>query len=100
MTPYPLGSVEMMRKFYQTLNEKDKRRYAATEAIKLGHGGICYIAEILQCARSTIHIGIRELQAVRGVRHAISAPCQRITSLTLVFVNREVDANHMPAVIN
>ena len=64
MTPYPLKTLEMMRKFYNTLSEKDKRRYAATEAMKWGHGGIKIIAEILGCARSTIHIGIDELQSL------------------------------------
>lgn len=29
-----------MVKFYDSLSEKDKRRYAAIEAKKLGHGGI------------------------------------------------------------
>ena len=58
---YSPETVEIMKKFYGTLSEKDKRRYAATEAIKLGHGGITLIAEILRCARSTIQIGITEL---------------------------------------
>ncbi len=64
MTPYPQETVEMMMKFYNTLSEKDKRRYAATEAIKLGHGGVCYIALTLGCARSTVHMGIRELKSL------------------------------------
>ena len=51
-----------MKKFYQTLSEKDKRRYAAIEARKLGHGGIVYIAGVLDCHRSTISAGIEELQ--------------------------------------
>src|SRR5665811_937485 len=29
---------QKMRAFFETLNEKDRRRYAAIEAIKLGHG--------------------------------------------------------------
>ena len=29
-----------MKKFYKSLSEKDKRRYAAIEAHKLGWGGI------------------------------------------------------------
>ena len=53
-----------MRKFYNTLSEKYKRRYAATEAIKFGNGGVSIIAEILGCARSTIHIGIAELKSL------------------------------------
>ena len=28
-----------MRMLYQSLSEKDRRRYAAVEAEKLGHGG-------------------------------------------------------------
>ena len=52
MTSYPQETQQIMRKFYNTLSEKDKRRYAATEAIKFGHGGVSIIAEILGCARS------------------------------------------------
>jgi len=33
----------MKHKVYNTLSEKDKRLYAAIEAIKIGHGGITYI---------------------------------------------------------
>ena len=51
-----------MRKFYNTLNEKERRRYAAIEAMKLGHGGIGYIADILGICRDTIKAGIKELQ--------------------------------------
>jgi len=29
-----------MRNFYNSLSEKDRRRYAAIEALKLGYGGI------------------------------------------------------------
>ena len=61
---YPPETVEIMRKFDSTLSEKDKRRYAATEAMKLGHGGITVIAEILDCARSTIQIGIKEIKSL------------------------------------
>jgi len=51
-----------MRTFYQSLNEKDRRRYAAVEAVKLGHGGQVYIAGVLGCDRNTIAKGIRELR--------------------------------------
>ena len=53
-----------MRKFYNTLSEKDKRRYAAVEAMKLGHGGIGYIAHILMCSRKTVTQGIKDLQSL------------------------------------
>jgi len=53
-----------MRKFYNTLSEKDKRRYAAIEAMKLGHGGIVYIAQVLVCNRMTITQGVKDLEAL------------------------------------
>ena len=60
--PYSGTSERYMKMFYENLNEKDKRHYAAVEAQKLSHGGISYVAEILGCARSTIHDGIEELK--------------------------------------
>ncbi len=56
-----------MQKFYGTLTEKDKRRYAAIEALKLGHGGMVYIGSVLGCYRSTITEGIKELDALPPV---------------------------------
>jgi hypothetical protein len=45
------------------LSEKDRRRYAAVEAAKLGHGGVEYIARILSCDPKTIRHGLQELEA-------------------------------------
>lgn len=64
MTPYTEEIEQLMRKYSRTLSEKDRRRYAAIEAKKLGHGGITYIAQVLGCAQSTIAIGIKELEAM------------------------------------
>jgi hypothetical protein len=50
-----------MREFFQSLNEKDRRRYAGLEASKLGHGGITYISEVLGCDRKTVYRGIDEI---------------------------------------
>jgi len=50
-----------MQAVYETLSEKDRRRYAAVEAEKLGHGGIKYIAGLLGCSRMTISRGLAEL---------------------------------------
>lgn len=52
---------EQMRAFQQTLSEKDRRRFAALEAARLGHGGIEYVAEVLGCSTRTIERGIDEL---------------------------------------
>ena len=54
--------VQMVR-FYQSLNERDRRRYAAIEAIKLGHGGIEFISQLLACDPKTIRRGIAELES-------------------------------------
>ena len=60
--PYAPLYEKHMKAFYDSLNEKDKRHYAAIEAIKLDYGGITYIAELLNCARSTIHDAIEEFK--------------------------------------
>jgi len=39
-----------------------RRRYAAIEATKLGHGGIEYVARVLGCDPKTVAKGIRELK--------------------------------------
>ena len=52
---------ERMRLFCQTLSERDRRRFAALEVSRLGHGGAEYIAEVLQCSTRTIERGIAEL---------------------------------------
>jgi hypothetical protein len=51
-----------MKRFFSWLSEKDRRRYAAVEAAKLGHGGVEYIARLLACAPKTIRQGLRELE--------------------------------------
>jgi hypothetical protein len=53
---------ESMRRLYGSLDEKDRRRYAAVEAEKLGHGGVTYIAGVFGCSRHTIERGERELK--------------------------------------
>ena len=45
------------------LNESQKRRYLAAEAISLGHGGIKEISAISGMHRNTISVGIQELRS-------------------------------------
>jgi hypothetical protein len=52
---------DRMRAFCQTLSERDRRRFAALEAVRLGHGGIEYVAEVLGCSTRTIERGAEEL---------------------------------------
>jgi transposase len=51
-----------MISFYNSLSEKDRRRYAAIEARKLGHGGISYISLLFVCDDKTISKGMQELK--------------------------------------
>lgn len=60
--PYSPTVERYMKKFYDSLNEKDRRHYAALEANKLGYGGIKYITEVLGCDRSTIESGLEEFK--------------------------------------
>jgi hypothetical protein len=52
---------QRLRNFAQTLSEKDRRRFAAVEALQHGYGGIVYIAGVLGCSTKTIERGIKEL---------------------------------------
>ncbi len=53
-----------MKTFYDSLSEKDRRRYAAIEVAKLGHGGTDYIALVLGCDPKTIRHGQREIETL------------------------------------
>jgi hypothetical protein len=51
-----------MRMLYESLSEKDRRRYAAVEAEKLGHGGAKYISELFGCDEATILHGRMDIR--------------------------------------
>jgi len=55
---------DTMRLYCASLPEDHRRRYAAVEALKIGRGGITYIAKVLGMSRRTIYTGIRELEAM------------------------------------
>ena len=57
---YPQEIERDMKTFYASLSEKDRRRYAAIEAAKLGHGGIQYVARLLGCDVKTVRQGQRD----------------------------------------
>jgi len=50
-----------MVELYKSLSEKDRRRYAAVEAEKLGHGGIEYVARLFGCDEDTVHRGMQDV---------------------------------------
>jgi hypothetical protein len=51
-----------MVNFYNSLSEKDRRRYVAVEAEKLGHGGVAYLARLFGCDPDTIRHGLADVQ--------------------------------------
>jgi hypothetical protein len=61
MFPYPAAVEQTMKTFFGSLREKDRRRYAAVEAAKLGHGGLTYLVNLLDIDLKTIQQGLREL---------------------------------------
>jgi hypothetical protein len=62
MDGYPEGVERLMRRLLGSLKESDRRRYAAIEAAKLGHGGTEYIATVLGCDPKAIRPGLAELE--------------------------------------
>lgn len=63
--PYPTAVEQAMQHTYTSLNERHRRLYAAVEALKLGHGGITYIATLFECHRKTIQRGLLELRIAK-----------------------------------
>jgi hypothetical protein len=63
MVGYAAGVERMMARLFDSLKESDRRRYAAIEATKLGHGGVEYISTLLGCDPKTIRQGLSELEA-------------------------------------
>ena len=62
MQGYSADVEQKMQRFFGWLSEKDRRRYAAVEVAKLGHGGVEYIARVLACDPTTIRQGLRDLE--------------------------------------
>ena len=61
--------------FYNSLSEKDRRRYAAIEAQKYGHGGITYASALFQCDEKTIRKAISEFTDIEAMnRKSIRKP--------------------------
>ena len=63
MDDYSAKMEYQMKRLYDSLGERDRRRYAAVEAEKLGHGGLQYISGLFGCDQKTIRQGITELES-------------------------------------
>jgi len=58
---YPTEIEEKMQLHFSLLNEKDRRHYAAVEALRLGYGGKKYIGKLFKIGQARIRNGIAEL---------------------------------------
>jgi len=67
MDAYSTAIERMMKRLYDSLAESARRRYAAIEATKLGHGGVEYIAQVLQCDPKSIRRGLAELEGTENL---------------------------------
>jgi hypothetical protein len=66
MKCYPAEIEIQMQRYYQSLSEKDRRRYAAIEAVKLGYGGLAYMSRLFGCHYETLQLGLSELQELQN----------------------------------
>jgi len=64
MTTYAPTVERHMKAFYDSLSEKDRRRYASIEAEKLGQGGVDYISQVLECDPKTIWHGKQDVETL------------------------------------
>jgi hypothetical protein len=64
MAAYSPEVEQTMQKYYATLSEKDQRRYAAIEALKLPPAEHSYIAELFGCSLQTVRRGLADLAAL------------------------------------
>ena len=70
--PYSKETEQLILLHYSHLSEKDRRHYAAIEAIKLGRGGATYISKILGVSRTTIIVGKKELKSLaQGIQNPV-----------------------------
>ena len=76
--PYPAEVEESMQVLHRSLRENDRRRYAAVEAAKLGHGGTDYVASLLGCDPKTIRRGRADLDELLALPPEDVAPGERV----------------------
>ncbi len=67
MAPYSFDVEMDMITFFHSLREKDRRRYAAVEASKLGPAGVDYIARLLGIDPKTLRQGQADLKDLPDV---------------------------------
>jgi len=59
------------------LDERRRRQWAAAEARAAGYGGVSLVAQATGLARSTIHVGLRDLQTSTSARRRAAGRIRR-----------------------
>src|SRR5881409_2052249 len=65
----PRASVQIAKRYAhvrESLNERARRLFVASEALAYGYGGISVVSRATGVARRTIGVGIAELQQIEG----------------------------------
>jgi hypothetical protein len=71
---YPSAVEAQMKVVFESFNERDRRKYATIESMKLPYGGVSYISRILGCSRKLIDEGKKEFSLegiddpIKGIR--------------------------------
>jgi len=55
--------LDQKKKFFDSLDEASRRRYAALEAQELGRGGVGLVSEFFEIDKKTIQRGLAELES-------------------------------------
>ena len=55
-------NLDIKKRFYSTLNERQRRLYAGQLAIDLGHGGTKIVSKYFEIDQKTIRSGVLELE--------------------------------------
>ena len=73
----PTSVAEKFEALRPVLNELARRRWAATEALAFGRGGISAVARATGLSHKTIRTGIREMRSAEGAAAAPEMPRMR-----------------------
>lgn len=57
-----IENLDIKKHFYKSLNERQRRQYAAQIALDLGHGGIKVVCQCFEIDPVTVRTGMEELQ--------------------------------------
>ncbi|WP_245539030.1 hypothetical protein [Thioflavicoccus mobilis] len=68
---------ETTRLYYRSLPEDHRRRYAAVKALKIGFGGVAYVARVLGMSQRSVYAGLAELEQMSDGGHARPSRPQR-----------------------